>query len=166
MTLIKLDDSEVSGSSSSTLIPRLLSFPGGVPKSLNDKDNDDKSSNSNYELIIGKKKKKRLIIANDTNLDVTYHGSDYSSSSHKKNACKYAIGIYDKDKDVLILQEADHAFVMRPLFTFDGKDGTMEETSHLTSSEIQGWQRKHGLIEAFGTVKKRKAVKAQKSQRL
>ena len=50
---------------------------------------------------------------------VTYKGCDFAerTSEVRADACKYAVGVYDGDLDLLTVTPAPHAFIMRPDFS-------------------------------------------------
>ena len=101
------------------------------------------------------RKRRRMLVGHSDALDLAYSANDFSGSSAlKKNACKYAIGILDEKSDSITLIPTDHVFVMKP--DFANKGGDYVESS----STIANYERKQGLTEAFGTQKKKKAVKA------
>jgi hypothetical protein len=127
-------------------IPALLSFPQGCP-------------DGGVSLTLGRKgagRKRKQEVAGEA-VDVpglTYLATDFGSQSIKKDACKYAVAVYDKAKDELTLLPTDHAYLMRPSGSWNV--GNLGETG----SSLANYERSKSLTTVFGTVKKQRAVKA------
>lgn len=125
--------------------PSLVAFPQGFP---------DKGD---INLTLSQKgtgrKRKQMVHGESTSVqDLVYNGIDFNSQSHKKSSVKFAVGVYDKEKDTFTLFPTDHAFLMRTEVVSEGGLGE--------SAGLANYERKQGLTSVFGTAKKKRAVKA------
>lgn len=120
-------------------IPKLVSYPIAVaPEGA-------KISTS----CKGKGKKRKYILSSNCH-GLPFEAQDYSS----QNLCKYALGFYDENKKELELLPANHIFIMEKLQDTSGVD------VNDILSPLSHQQRKANLTEAFGSKKKKRAMKA------
>jgi hypothetical protein len=134
-------------------LPSLMSFPGGLPSKADE-----------FRVSVGRKgsgRKCKHILTCESNdsRKIVLKGYDYGSQSCKKDTVQYAVGVYDKSSDTLTLIPSSHVFTMRP--TINKGDSMME-----SSPGMANYDRKRGLVDAFGTDKKKRAVKANEAKRV
>ena len=126
----------------------LLSFPQGIPSNANEMTITMFQQGEN-------KKRKREVVGHLH--DLKYMGKDYKQYSAKHDTCHYAIGIIDEKTHVMNVYAATHPYIMQPVF----EDRKSELKQDATYSE-----RLRASTEAFGSKKKKKALKAYDSNQI
>jgi hypothetical protein len=85
-----------------------------------------------------------------------FEGCDYGDQNPSYDLNSYAIGIYDEAKKSITLQPIHHLFALNVVH--ENRDIIPEMNSSLSN-----YDRKHDLTEAFGSKKKKRAMKQQES---
>jgi hypothetical protein len=85
-----------------------------------------------------------------------FEACDYGNHNASYDLNRYAIGIYDEKKNSIVLQPVHHIFAMNIVHA--NQDIVPEMKSSLSN-----YDRKHDLTEAFGSKKKKRAMKQQES---
>jgi hypothetical protein len=128
--------------------PILVSFPTGVPP-------------SSEGMVVtsvskGSGKKRKTIIDGQLN-DISYHGCDFGSNHSLSNdLCQFAVGILDEKTNEMTIIPANHAYVM------SSSIGQLEEDDGKVSQMTYN-ERRQSLTDAFGSKKKKRAMKAAES---
>lgn len=126
----------------------LLSFPQGTPQDVTD------MTLSVFQQGEGKKRKREVV---GTLNQVRYQGKDYKQFSAKYDSCHYAIGVLDEENQVMNIYAASHPFIMQPVF---------EEKKSELKEDATYAERLRASTEAFGSKKKKKALKSSDSNRI
>jgi hypothetical protein len=143
--------------------PKVASFPGGVPSQF--------QSMELKSLVKGPEKKRKYHLEGKTSgMAITNHflsflgemnslkfeGYDYGDQNPSYDLNSYAIGIYDEQKKSITIQPIHHIFALNVVH--ENRDIVPEMNSSLSN-----YDRKHDLTEAFGSKKKKRAMKQQES---
>lgn len=139
---------EVLPLSNDDATPLLVSFPGGCFIEHTDI----------VEINRWQKKstgsKLRQIVSFETN-GIEYRGSDFGPGGVSSDLCQYAICSYKKDSKKLLVLPVQHPYAMYKV----SQDNLNVETTVTLSSAT----KRKALTEAFGSNKKKRAVRAQES---
>lgn len=121
-------------------VPKLASYPIAVSEDSNVKIS---------ALCKGKGKKRKYLLQSDHE-GLPFEGHDHSS----QNLCKYALGYLDEKTNEIELLPCHHIFVMEKV---------QRDVDVDILSPISHQQRKASLTEAFGSKKKKRAMRAMES---
>jgi hypothetical protein len=85
-----------------------------------------------------------------------FEACDYGNHNPSYDLNRYAIGIYDEKKNSIVLQPVHHIFALNIVHANQNVIPEMK-------SSLSNFDRKHDLTEAFGSKKKKRAMKQQES---
>lgn len=85
-----------------------------------------------------------------------FEGFDYGNHNPSYDLNSYAVGIYDEKRNSITLQPVHHIFAMNVIHA--NRDNIPQMNTSLSN-----YDRKHDLTEAFGSKKKKRAMKQQES---
>jgi len=140
--MIRIESKHV-GLDGTTAVPRLVSFPIGVPP-----DAEDLELNLLYKTSAKGQKRRQVSAVTD---GLVYSGCDYGEYSVANNTVQFAIGRLDESKGIMTIVPADHAFIMRPEVE-QVHVAPPPRLSTLTTTE-----RRDMRTEEFGSRKKQRA---------
>jgi hypothetical protein len=125
-------------------VPKLAAYPIAI------------SDDSKFKISAfckGKGKKRKFLLQSD------HHGLPFEAHDNSsQNFCKYAVGLFDEKTNEIELLPCHHVFVMEKASA--DQDADFDED---LMSPLSHQQRKASLTEAFGSKKKKRAMRAMES---
>ena len=142
--------------------PIVVSFPGGVPDSLQGNSTGAMGPKFSLEKLHEKSKFGRRVVGEDKHCTYSAHSQGLGYDDRRTKLC---IGVYDKKKGVVVIREAASRGTVYALE--QSVPAYLEKNGEVQEIPGQGMlQYNTALFEDFGSSKKRKVLKSQAANRV
>jgi len=137
-----------NGSPSDSESPRLLSFSFGIPA----------TDGIPFQAFRKANSKKRKLLLETEMSGIKFKGSNFGVDNPGNDFTEFSIGVYDEKAGVMELHRAGHVFAME-----QRRDEDAHVPESLSAASMTAMERRQSLTDAFGSKKKKRAMKAAES---